>query len=461
MKRYLPLLVLLFVLLVGVVILKVNTQMHFLNVASKSATGSNTPALEVPSAFGPVQVASDKTCPQLSGGWWEAKHYFEIASQTFPVDCSTFEYFSNTYAKDAHAVYFFKHSTTSPDVVTQIIVDADPASFTARVWAPFGVDKQHVFFLSQLISGADPITFFHVDPQELSSPYFFHYYYRDAHSVYVLTLTGEGLVKLIGANPATFLLVGENGIAKDDAHVYVAGREMSGIDAKSFSFFSGELYKDASHVFYFDLTTKELQESSMQVDVATLRALLGASFTGAPSYIMDAHGVYFKGKKIDGADPETFVLFDPNDRSDGYGGSIGDADRYAHDKSHVYFRGILVEGADPSSFQVISTGGYADEFGKDTAAVFYFDKKIDVAQPDSFTPLTFQVKEGCRPGPYSKDAQYVYFGAKRVVGADQHTFKVDDWGSGPYGRDSVHVFENGMIRPDLDVTNFKSQCNYG
>ena len=292
--------------------------------------------------------------------------------------------------------------------------------------------------------------------------YFFYYYYRDVNAVYALTADAKDLVRLQDANPKTFrILRGEESIAKDDNRVYAAGKEMTNIDAKTFTFLSGELYKDVDKVFHHDPLTKQLTEMTTTNDVATLRAALKTQFPDSPAYMIDVNGVYYAGRKIHGADPETFELLDSNKREDGYGGLIGDINRYARDKTNVYYHGVIIAGADAKTFQLISTGGSTDEFGKDAKHVFYLSSMIEEANPSTFTPLTFQIKEGCRPGPYSKDAQHVFFGVHLIKDADHDSFMVDEWGSGPYGRDKMHVFESGVLRADLDVKNFSSPCNYG
>ena len=165
--------IILLLVIIVVVIVFVNLSPHPLStVVLNSMSASETPQLIVPSVD--KQTVSGKKCPRLdNGGWWEDRVYFEIVAKTFAVDCVTFAHFNSTYAKDINAVYFFAHSTTSPVVTAQIIEGADPASFTARAWAPFATDKQHVFFLDKLIPDADPATFFHIDPEELPS-YFFY-----------------------------------------------------------------------------------------------------------------------------------------------------------------------------------------------------------------------------------------------------------------------------------------------
>jgi hypothetical protein len=401
--------------------------------------------------------------------YWAHQKFYEAAKKLFPVDCATFQILNareaNVYGKDTHAAYYFGMATSTTEPVPYLLSDVDIKSFTSIAWAPWATDSTHVYFGNEVIPGADPKTFFHVDPEGLSAAatqyYFNYYYYKDAHSVYAILPDWQHIRHIDGASPSTFTIIGTSGeFAKDSERVYNRGEIIPDIDANTFAFVGGDLYKDVRTIFRYDPKQKQLIPTLEERDAATFRAPSGNEVT-PPSYTIDKNGVYFHEKPIFGADPQTFTLYKPTPRSDSYGGEMSDDKRYAHDNTAVYYEDKEVLSADPETFHPILPTGSIDEYGSDASHVFYLGQEVVGADPKTFVPLTYQVKEGCRPGPYGKDATGVYYGTHLVVGADPMTFKVDEYGSGPYGRDTNHVFENGVLRPELDPKTFSSSCNYG
>ena len=78
---------------------------------------------------------------------------------------------------------------------------------------------------------------------------------------------------------------------------------------------------------------------------------------GVFGYAKDTWNVYFDGKKINGASPESFKVL---------------RDGYAKDTWNVYFDAVKIEGASPDSFKVLRDG-----YAKDTWNTYYFGRKID------------------------------------------------------------------------------------
>lgn len=74
-----------------------------------------------------------------------------------------------------------------------------------------------------------------------------------------------------------------------------------------------------------------------------------------------------------------------------------DNENYGADNNQVYYKGRKIAGADPGKFSVINDDGY----GKDSHHVFLECDHVVFADPATFEALTF---------PYAKDNKHVYCG---------------------------------------------------
>ncbi|HMY84745.1 MAG TPA: DKNYY domain-containing protein [Saprospiraceae bacterium] len=88
---------------------------------------------------------------------------------------------------------------------------------------------------------------------------------------------------------------------------------------------------------------------------------------------------------------------------------------YASDHMNVFFRGKKVNYADPKTFECLTFDDYS--YAKDAGHVYFRDAIIPGAEPSSFTTMQF---------PYSKDRKDVYCGniPLRLSPEDVNTFKV-------------------------------------
>ena len=84
-------------------------------------------------------------------------------------------------------------------------------------------------------------------------------------------------------------------------------------------------------------------------------------------YARDADQIFQMGKKIEGADQNSFSVI-----SGEYG--------YAKDAQHVYGPGGVIAGADPQTFQVLT-----QEYSMDSGHVYYNGKNMPEANSGSFT----------------------------------------------------------------------------
>lgn len=144
--------------------------------------------------------------------------------------------------------------------------------------------------------------------------------------------------------------------------------------------------------------------------------------TCAEEFAKDAKFVYYRGKRLQGADPKTFTRLGPTYSVSGRIAFFDDRaipsvdvntfksenSRIAKDKNNVYVEGEAyplstykdfrpydiagkkawwmgkpLEGVDVESFEVLKKSGNSD-YAKDNHAVYLRDKKIDGADPKTF-----------------------------------------------------------------------------
>ncbi len=118
---------------------------------------------------------------------------------------------------------------------------------------------------------------------------------------------------------------------------------------------------------------------------------------------------------------------------------------YAADQNHVFYHGRIVEGADPESFRITrplkdAKISYPDTF-IDKSAVWIEGGRLN-AHVDSFQNLG---------GLYSRDKDNIYHQRKNLEGADIHTFEYLLY---DFARDRNHVYLNGRILEDVEPSSF-------
>jgi hypothetical protein len=128
----------------------------------------------------------------------------------------------------------------------------------------------------------------------------------------------------------------------------------------------------------------------------TLRGADSETFQKVESsfyYFKDKNAVYYKGTKIEEADPITVRTL---------------KDEYIRDKDHVWYHDQRVPNADPRTFQVL--GNY---YAKTDKHVYIYGKLIQEANSETFEVL---------PDLYAKDKNAVYNDGKKFYNANPETF---------------------------------------
>lgn len=225
------------------------------------------------------------------------------------------------HSKDANNVFYSGEPIESAHAATFEVMTE---------W--FGRDRTSVYFKGTALKGANPVSF------ELLSDYFG----RDDRAVY---LYGDVIED---ADPSTFEVLAES-IGMDKSAVYGFGKKLK-IERETFKLLDPYLY----YAFYARDQGNLYHVRSGKL--TRLKANLDKLVVLAEGFIKDDRSVWWAGKKIDNADPESFQIL-----------SI----YYAKDKGQVYFHSYysgfkIVQGADAKAFVCMEM-----EYGTDADNLYY------------------------------------------------------------------------------------------
>lgn len=286
------------------------------------------------------------------------------------------------------------------------------------------------------------------------------YYVREGDSIYFKFLNNP-LKKVEGADIYSFTPF--NGyLAIDNNHVYITDNLVPDADPKTFkSMGYMTYYKDKNHVYFEERIDPMFIESRLvklnEVDSKTVR-------TVTDNIIADNNGVYIKGRKVDVADPKTFVSRERPYFSD------SKATYYLYDDYKPGAKPILLAYA--PLVKKFTHDGYI-QIGD---VMFFATSSIPGADPYTFNvldgmPLSYDpqksglcvVDYGCW---YAKDKNGVYSNGKKIEMADLETFRLLDnvllQGRGrdavtqtEYALDKNHAYYLGDLLAGADVKTFK------
>lgn len=195
-------------------------------------------------------------------------------------------------------------------------------------------------------------------------------------------------------------------------------------------FYSEELvslyYIEDTTIWYKDSVNNHVLEKHLlkNGDIASFKDM-GAG------YGRDKDRVYYKGRVVDGADPESFchslVLKD------------NDSTEFARDHKHLFLMGKIMENADYKSLRKLSYSYYCDD-----RQVYYYPDGLIVenASPDDFRKIDF---------PYYSSRENVYINGEKIPEADTASFIVIDY---RYSKDNYHVYFDGILMKGADPLSF-------
>lgn len=165
-------------------------------------------------------------------------------------------------------------------------------------------------------------------------------------------------------------------------------------------------------------------------------ALRGIASSG---YSVVDDSAYYDGKLIDGADSQSFRIFDEQDYR---------YSPYARDKHHLFYSGKIVDGALAEDIHEIENS--RGMYWRNSRQVIYDDKVLPGANPDSFA-----VFEGFTGWAFSDNGdQYNVFSyGSPLPAVDRNSFvPLDDF----HARDKDRIFnKQDTILPEADAASFE------
>ena len=248
----------------------------------------------------------------------------------------SFTIISEGYAKDEKRAYFKGIGFDVQDLATLEVINAR-----------FVKDKTQVYFERKPIKGSDVHSFRVLN----------NYYAQDAQRAYYYNFANElySGIHPIPCNSASFALL-DYPYSKDNASVFYVFDKMMGADASTFTILKNGYSKDAKSVFF---SSKKIAE----VDAATFTVIMNPDAYSLEDacYGKDKTNVFMKERKIQVADIPTFKIL-------GFG--------YTSDSKNVYYTGKIVKNADPNSFKLYPHD-QGDEDAEDAKCKYSKGKKVE------------------------------------------------------------------------------------
>ena len=329
--------------------------------------------------------------------------FVELASSEFAAkkpegyDPSTFIRINEAFAKDINHVYFYN----------EILKDADPKSFRT-LDENYSADNQHVWCREDIVEGANPKTF--VAPEKSKS--------------FDVSLN----------------------LAHDDHDYYCGVHPLHVTDMASFKRKGDSWAVDRLNVYYIGLSAEIGKDIQPVGDYSTFRAL-------NHFYAADDKYVYYKNKKVDGADPKTFAV-------------LKDEPDYGQDKNRVYYeaRGTTIRNLNALQHRNM-TNGLSNAFHTDGKTVYNSEL---MAMPDGTDFTTLHRVERYRD--WYADKNRVYYQNRLLPKANPQTFKLlpshyvsEDYVSNnnkdlSYSCDGNRVYYRDSLMLGVDIASFI--CGY-
>lgn len=205
------------------------------------------------------------------------------------------------------------------------------------------------------------------------------------------------------------------------------------LDQDTFEIIAPNYAKDKNSIYYFAESRSDVGigvERLDGVDYKTFQILENKVVNRyISSYSIDKNSVYLNGRKIDGADPNTFVVMD----------------NYNRDKDFIYCSSRKIEGSDADTyFEYPNT-----TMSKDKNAVYRLCKKIEGVDSASFILFINDAERGKWASYFAKDKNSIYI------------LYTDHWEFGPI----MEFSKTENINVDHDTfiglnSNFAKDKNY-
>jgi hypothetical protein len=204
----------------------------------------------------------------------DKNHVFKRGEIWDTFDASSFEVLSASYYGDKNGLYFGETSLDSPDRSTFKIMSKHLA-----------VDKNALFYRGKRLDLCDAATL------EIPNNRISYQYIYDSQCAYYLTAWATPKAGFrVNENLETFREISPYH-AKDSESVFAGGVKIEGADPASFTVIGSSTGADQNAVFYRHNRIVDADRNS---------------YKSLGSYGVDKHAVFYKGRIIKGADPKTF-----------------------------------------------------------------------------------------------------------------------------------------------------------
>lgn len=309
----------------------------------------------------------------------------------------------------------------------------DPRSFE-HIGKHFFKDHKHVFANTEIIENCSPT----------SVKVLNKFYLADAKDAYFIY---DGAIKPMNCADVKNLKV--NGFAATDKiDVYYQGIKIEGADGATADIFDKNddgYIVDKNSVFYCDTKIADNNKNFSSLGFG---------------YATDGETVFFRDTRVFNADPDSFKPTSYGSASDDFAkysfakqitNSIKNnlkniAGNYFKSENRIYYKNIVIPKADFESFAPITLENDKDilnilaseeeqhleiinsDYASDIKHVYYMEKIIENADPQSFTLLVHPgncrtTLENIEKNAYSKDANNVYYQGKIIVAVSPAEFK--------------------------------------
>lgn len=182
----------------------------------------------------------------------------------------------------------------------------------------------------------------------------------------------------------------------------------------------GNYFKQARKIFYIHYKGYEVQLEDPDIEsfVVFQKSEDNLSYDNTDNYARDKDKVYYQGRILINANPNTFEIIDG-------------VNNYSKDESLVYYDDKLINDTDIETFKSLGRS-----YAKDKNLVYLSGEIIVDANPQSFS-IVESIKPNWWPHHFSFDDRYVFSNLKKIIGADPKTWEQIGYG---YSKDRKEAY---------------------
>ena len=325
-----------------------------------------------------------------------------------------------------------------------VIKGADAKTFEHLARDHFYRDKKRVYYLGQPIPDADPQTFkvFHCARGMTQ----FGYYAKDARNAYYIHTFRIIRIKKIYTRDLEGFWGLDDLYAVDSDYVYGRGVKRENSDPNTIQELGHGYWGDKNNIYYDGKILEGADPETFLV-------------IGGNMYATDKYNLFWNGQlwnhfkdRITAREIKEFIKQNKHlkgywwklkdlGRLREYGASFDGQEGYFIQDNNVFWEGSLLKHADYKTFEILN-----HFYAKDARYVYYTDRRLMKADVKSFKVIEDALEaEDYNHGLFARDKQYFYFKGAIDKKINARTYKVLNR---YYSRDRNHVYYlmNRIIR---------------